>query len=66
MALAEETLRRLLVAKHLLASSGGQLTPHSDATTVARMILAAHDAAELALAAIANIGRRRGGVGAYS
>jgi hypothetical protein len=52
--LTEEILRRLLVAKHLLASNLGQLSPHSDATAVARMILTAHDAAELALAAIAN------------
>jgi len=52
--LSEETLRRLLVAKHLLASNSGQLTPQSDATTVARMVLAAHDAAELAAAAIAS------------
>jgi hypothetical protein len=51
---AEETLRRLMVVKHLLASNLGQLSPHSDATAVARMILAAHDAADLALAAIAS------------
>jgi hypothetical protein len=52
--LTEEILRRLLVAKHLLASNIGQLTPQSDATTVASMILAAHDAAELAAAAISS------------
>jgi hypothetical protein len=50
----EETLRRLLVAKHLLAANAGQLMPNSDAATVARMVLTAHDAAELAIAAIAS------------
>jgi hypothetical protein len=49
----EEILRRLLVSKHLLASTGG-LTPYSDPTSVGRAILTAHDASELALAAIAD------------
>jgi len=48
-----ETYRRLLVSKSLLASHEGVLTPRSDAISVARTILTAHDAAELALAAIA-------------
>jgi hypothetical protein len=52
--LSEDIVRRLLVAKHLLAASSGQLTPQSDATAVARMILAAHDAAELAAAGISS------------
>src|SRR5262245_48951520 len=54
MSLSEETLRRLIVSRQLLAGSGGQLTPQADAVAVARAILAAHDAAELALAAIAS------------
>jgi len=41
------------VSKDLLASREGVLTPRSDAISVARTILRAHDAAELALAAIA-------------
>jgi hypothetical protein len=51
--LSEELVRRLLVCKYLLATSGGQLTPYSDSHAVARTILAAHDAAELAAAALA-------------
>lgn len=50
----EETVRSLLVAKHLLAANSGQLTPNSDAVAVARTILASHDAADLAAAAIAS------------
>jgi hypothetical protein len=49
-----DILQRLLVAKHLLAANSDQLTPNSDAAAVARMVLAAHDAAELAIAAIAS------------
>src|SRR5438094_6350079 len=49
-----DILQRLLVAKHLLAASDDQLTPSSDAAAIARMILAAHDSAELAMAAIAS------------
>jgi len=41
------------VSKDLLASREGVLTPGSDAISVARTILRAHDAVELALAAIA-------------
>ena len=50
----EETLRRLMVSKHLLAASSGQQTPDADALTVARLVLTAHDAAELAAATIAD------------
>ena len=53
MELGPDILRRLLIAKHLLASHDGHLTPNSDPISVARTILTAHDAAELALAAIA-------------
>ena len=49
-----DILQRLLVAKHLLAANSEQLTPNSDAAAVARMVLAAPDAAELAIAAIAS------------
>jgi hypothetical protein len=51
----EEILRRVLVAKQLLAANSGQLTPSSDATAVARMVLLAHDAAELAIPNMAAI-----------
>lgn len=53
MELSEAILRRLLVSKTFLASNAGQLTPHSDGAAVAKMVLTAHDAAELAAAAIA-------------
>lgn len=53
MVIREEVLRRVLVGKHLLATAMGQLTPQSDATAVAKSILTSHDAAELAIAAIA-------------
>lgn len=49
-----EVLRRLLAAKTLLASNAAQLTPDSDPIVVGKMVLAAHDAAELAAAAIAD------------
>lgn len=52
--LREDVLRRLLLSKHFLESNRGQLRPESDAVAVARMILTAHDAAELAAAAIAD------------
>jgi hypothetical protein len=45
---------RLVSAKQFLVASAGQLTPNSDAVLVGKMILTAHDAAELAVAAIAN------------
>jgi len=45
-------LQRLLTAKQLLARIG-PLTPTSDALAVAHAILTAHDAAELALSALA-------------
>ena len=48
----ENVLRRLLVSKHFLASSVGQLTSNSDPIVVAKMILSAHDTADLTLAAI--------------
>ena len=50
----EDILRRMLVSKQFLASNTGQLTPNSDAVAVAKMILTAHDAAELAAAAVAD------------
>ncbi len=50
----DDVLKRLLVAKQLLAPARGQLTPNSDAVVVAEAVLRAHDAAELALAAIAD------------
>jgi hypothetical protein len=49
-----DILQRLLVVKHLLAANSDQLMPSSDAAAVARMVLVAHDAAELAIAAIAS------------
>src|SRR5689334_16658628 len=52
--ISADILQRLVVAKHLLAANSDQLTPNSDASAVARMVLAAHDGAELALAAIAS------------
>lgn len=48
----EDALRRLLVAKQLLLEGSGQLNPNSDPVAVARAVLTAHDAAELAFAAI--------------
>ena len=53
MPIAPDILRRLLVSRHLLASHEGRLTPQSDAMAVAQVILTAHDAAELAIAAVA-------------
>lgn len=50
--LGEDTLRRLLVSRQMLAAAVGPFTSHSDAVAVSRAILSAHDAAELALAAI--------------
>jgi hypothetical protein len=52
--LSEDIVRRLLVTKYLLAANGDQLTPQSDPIAVARMVLVAHDAAELGAAAIAS------------
>ncbi len=52
--LREEILLRVLVSKQLLASNMGQLRPASDALAVAKMILTAHDAAEVAAGAIAD------------
>jgi hypothetical protein len=52
--ISADILQRLVVAKHLLAENREQLTPNSDAAAVARMVLAAHDGAELAVAAIAS------------
>lgn len=52
--ISENVLRRLLVSKQFLASATGHLTPTSDQAAVAKMILTAHDAAELAAAAIAD------------
>lgn len=53
MPIAPDILRRLLVSRHLLASHEGRLTPQSDAMALAQVILTAHDAAELAIAAVA-------------
>src|SRR2546423_4237505 len=49
-----DILQRMLVVKHLLAAKRDQLTPNSDAVAVAQAVLASHDAAERALAAIAS------------
>src|ERR1019366_5647948 len=49
-----EVAIRLVSAKQFLVASAGQLTPNSDAVLVGKMILTAHDAAELAVAAIAD------------
>lgn len=49
-----EVAIRLVSAKQFLLASAGQLTPNSDAILVGKMILTAHDAAELAAAAIAD------------
>jgi hypothetical protein len=49
-----DILQRMLVVKHLLAAKRDQLTPNSDAVAVAQAILTSHDAAELAIAAIAS------------
>jgi hypothetical protein len=51
---APELVRRLLVSKQILGTPG-LLTPHSDPIVIAQAILAAHDAAELAAAAIATV-----------
>ncbi len=52
--LTPDSLRRLLMVKGLLGEIHA-LTPTSDALAVARAILTAHDAAELALATLADI-----------
>jgi hypothetical protein len=52
-AVREDVVRRLLVSKRFL-EVGGLLTPDSDAAAVGSAVLAAHDAAELALNAIAS------------
>jgi len=54
MFLRDEVLRRLLVAKHLLLAASDPVTPHADPVAVARMILTAHDASDLTIAAIAD------------
>jgi len=51
--IAQEVLERLLVAKGLLSQIRDLPTTRPDRITLARQILTAHDAAELALAAIA-------------
>src|SRR6266404_8260543 len=51
--LREDIVRRLIVSKDLLTTST-PLRPDSDPVVVAKTILSAHDAAELALAAIAD------------
>ncbi|SRR5712691_326328 len=51
--LRDDVLRRFLVAKQLLLGPG-PTTPDADQVAVAKMILAAHDGAELAVAAIAD------------
>lgn len=53
MPLREEVLRRLLISRRFLETSA-LLTPDSDAAAIGSAILAAHDAAELALNAIAS------------
>jgi len=52
--LPENTLRRLLASKGLLRESNLILTPNSEPVEVAKAVLTAHDASELALAAIAD------------
>lgn len=51
--LSPEVLNRLLIGRELLRSFGPNLTPQSDALTVARGIMTAQDAAELISSAIA-------------
>ena len=53
-ALRHEVLQRLLLGKNLLVGKSGQLTQHSTPVAVAQVILTAHDAAELVLAAVAH------------
>ncbi|MGA7524812.1 MAG: hypothetical protein WBW84_20345 [Acidobacteriaceae bacterium] len=45
-------LNRLIAARHLLESSGPELTPSSDPLVVAQKVLVIHDATELVLLAI--------------
>lgn len=52
--LSDTVLRRLLIVKELLAALP-PLTPSSDGLAVARAVLTAHDAAELALATVADV-----------
>jgi hypothetical protein len=51
--LSPEVLNRLLIGRELLRSFGPNLTPQSDALTVARGIMTAQDASELITSAIA-------------
>ena len=52
MALAQHVIERLLLAKDLLGRIRFSGVPRSDRQTLASHILTAHDAAELALAAV--------------
>jgi len=52
--LRHDVLQRLLLGKNLLVGKSGQLTTNSTPVAVAQVILTAHDAAELILAAIAH------------
>jgi hypothetical protein len=51
--ITDKTVQGLLVSRQLLVGHGAQLTPQSDAVSVARAVLTSHDAADVALATIA-------------
>jgi hypothetical protein len=54
MQIQPHVVNRLIAARHLIDSSGQELTAYSDALVVAQKILLAHDAAELSFIALSS------------